>query len=127
MGFSLKSLKDELVSKNLADYGLVAWGQNIGTAGFLFGAIGAVIAGSTTPKHTISIVESSKIAIFPFTNKGIKFDEGKAFDKSEISSAKVSGLLSKTLKIKTTSGKTFSYSISQGADSVKEMLTKLGF
>ena len=27
MGYSLKSLKEELVSKNMANDGLVAWGQ----------------------------------------------------------------------------------------------------
>jgi hypothetical protein len=127
MGYSLKSLKEELISKNLADYGLVAWGQNVGTAGLLFGAIGAGIASATAKKVVISMVENSKIAIFPFTNKEIKYNEGLAFDKTQIESAKLSGLISKTLKIKTTSGKKFTYPVTQGAKDVKEILTRLGF
>jgi hypothetical protein len=126
MGYNLKSLKEELASKNLADYGLVAWGQNVGTAGLWFGAIGAAIASATAKKIAISMVENSKIAVFPFTNKEIKYNEARAFDKTQIENAKLSGLISKTLKIKTTSGKTFSYPITQGAKDVKEMLTRLG-
>ena len=126
MGYSLKSLKEELVSKNLADYGLVGWGQSIG-AWAMFGAIGGAIGGATSSKFVISMVENSKIAVFPFTNKEIKYNEAKAFDKTQIASVKISGLLSKTLKLSTTSGKQFKFPITQGVGDVKEILSRLGF
>lgn len=126
MGYSLKKLKEELSSRNLANYDLVAWGQKSSTVGMLFGAIGGAIAGATSSKFAISMVENSKIAIFPFTNKEIKYSEAKAFDRTQIENAKVSGLLSKKLKITTKTGSKFSFPITQGAGSVKEILTRLG-
>jgi len=126
MGYNLNKLKNELASRNLADYGLVAWGQKSIGGWALFGAIGGAIGGATTPKFAISMVENSKIAVFPFNNKEIKYNEAKAFDKSKIKSATISGLMSKKLTIKTVDGQTFAYPIMQGASDVKEILSRLG-
>ena len=126
MGYNLKKLTEELKVKGLADDGLVAWGQNVNAmAGFLGGAIGGAIAGATTPMHTISC-KGDKIVIIPFSNKEIKYSEGIMIDKSKIKSAKISGLLTAKLKIETTDGKSRAYSITQGKDAVKQILSKLG-
>ena len=128
MGYNLKKLTDELSAKGLADNGLVAWGQNANAmAGFLGGAIGGAIAGAATRMHTISC-KGDKIVVIPFSNKEIKYDEGVMIDKSKIKSAKISsGLWSSKLKIETVSGKSIAYSITQGKDAVKQILSKLGF
>ena len=128
MGYNLKKLTEELTAKGLADNELVAWGQNVNAmAGFLGGAIGGAIAGATTRMHTISC-KGDKIVVIPFSNKEIKYDEGVMIDKSKIKSAKISsGLWSSKLKIETVSGKSIAYSITQGKDAVKQILSKLGF
>jgi len=122
MGYNLNKLRDELMAKNFADEGLVAWGQG-SAGGILFGAVGGAMSGM----YVISMIKGSKIAIIPFSNKEIKYSEGKAFDKSKIKEAKVSGFLGSTLKFTTVDGKTHSYKITQGASDVKEILEKLGF
>ncbi len=120
MGYNLKKLTEELKVKELADDGLVAWGQN--SSGAMFGAVGAALAGM----HTISC-KGDKIVIIPFSNKEIRFDDGLMIDKKEIRRAKVSGLLTAKLKIETVDGKSNSYSITQGKTAVKQILAKLGF
>ena len=119
MGYNLKNLTEELKAKGLADDGLVAWGQNSG--GALIGAVGAGLAGM----HTISC-KGDKIVIIPFSNKEIKYSEGIMIDKSKIKSAKISGLLTAKLKIETTDGRSRAYSITQGKDAVKQILSRLG-
>ena len=118
MGYSLKSLTVELVNKNMADDGLVAFGQN--TTG-----LGGALESLARPMHTISLV-GDKIVITPFTNKEIHFDKAFAFSRNNIASAKVSGLLTGTLKIVMSSGKKYSYNIMQGKSQVKQILNKLG-
>ena len=125
MGYSLKSLKDELCLRNLADGGLVAWGQSA-SAGSLFGAVGGAIAGVTSPKYVISMIKNSQIAFFPFTNKEIKYNEMMAFDRTQITMAKISGLFSKTLKLTMVDGKRFSFPIMQGVGDLKKILLELG-
>ena len=120
MGYNLKSLTSELVNKNLADGGLVAWGQASG--GAFFGAMGAALASM----HTISMKDGN-ILVIPFTNKQIKYSEATIIKKSEIKTAKVSGLLSGKLKIKLNNGKSLSFGITQGKGAVKQILTSLGF
>ena len=120
MGYNLKNLTEELKAKGFADDGVVAWGQN--SSGALFWAIGAGLSGM----HTISR-KGDKIVIIPFSNKEIKYSEGIMIDKSKIKSAKVSGLMTGKLKLETADGKKREYSITQGKDAVKEILSKLGF
>ena len=129
MGYSLKSLKLELEAKNLADYGLIAWGQSTSAvaAGALFGAIGGAIASATSRKYAITMIRGSQIAVFPFTSKEIKYNEAIAFDKSQLAKAKISGLIGKKLVLETYDGKKHSYSIMQGAKDLKTILSNLGF
>ena len=129
MGYSLKSLKAELTSRQLADDGLVAWGQsstgaNVG--GFFGGAIGGAIGAAVTPMYAITMIRGSQIAIFPFTNKEIRYNEAYAFNKNNIERAKLSGLISKTLTIITTNGQKHKYPILQGSGDVKKIFHTLG-
>ena len=114
MGYNLKTLTRDLAEKGLAVDNLVAFGQN---------AIGAVMA-LTSPMYAISIV-NNKIVITPFTNKSIDFDNRTEIDVNDILEAKVSGLLTGTLKIKTKNG-VVKYPIVQGKGAVKQILVKLG-
>ena len=118
MGYNLKKLKNELVEKKYSDNGLVAWGQNNN-----FGALGAL----ASRMLTISQV-GEKIVITPFTNNQILFEGAIAFDKSSIKKAKVGGFLfySSHLKITTTDGQTYKYSIIQGKGAVKQIVKNLG-
>ena len=119
MGYSLNKLKQELTAKDYADEGLVAWGNS--ASGGLFGGAGAAFGGM----HVIS-KKGDSILVIPFTNKEILYDKSCAFEKANISSASVKGLLSKSLIIKTTDNKEFKYAITQGAGDVKTILQKLG-
>lgn len=118
MGYNLKKLKNELVEKKYSDNGLVAWGQNNNS-----GALGAL----ASRMLTISQV-GEKIVITPFTNNQILFEGAIAFDKSAIKKAKVGGFLvySSHLKITTTDGQTYKYSIIQGKGAVKQIVKNLG-
>ena len=120
MGYNLKSLTTELQAKNMADDGLVAWGQS--GSGSLFGAIGGALA----PMHAISKHEN-KILITPFSNKQIKFNECVTISKEDISSAKVGGLFSAKLAIVLKNGEKRTYSITQGKNAVEQILSSLGF
>ena len=120
MGYNLKSLTTDLQAKYMADDGLVAWGQS--GSGSLFGAIGGAFA----PMQAIS-KHDDKILITPFSNKQIKFNECVAISKENISSAKVSGLLSAKLVIVLKNGEKKKYSITQGKSAVKQILSSLGF
>lgn len=120
MGYNLKSLTSELQAKNMADDGLVAWGQN--SSGALFGAVGALLSSM----HTISM-HNDQILIIPFTSKQIKYDECQAINKSDIVAAKVSGLLGAKLVLELKNGKKVKCNISQGKDAVKEILKRFGF
>ena len=117
MGYSLNKLKKELSEKNLADNGLVAWGQNTGTGG--------IIASAISPMFTISKA-GNKIVVIPFNNKTISYDKAISFDLSKIDTAKVKGawLFSK-LVIKTVDGRVYKYSITQGKSAVKQILSSL--
>ena len=119
MGYNLKSLTTDLQAKNMADEGLVAWGQ--AGSGSLFGAVGGAFA----PMHAIS-KQGNKILITPFSNKQIKFNECVAINKDNIASAKVSGLFGAKLVITVKNGETRKYSITQGKDAVKKILSLLG-
>ena len=114
MGYNLKTLTKELSEKGLAEDNLVAFGQN---------AVGAVMA-LTSPMYTISVAKG-KIIITPFTNKSIDFDGRKEIDAKDIVEAKVSGLLTGVLKVKTNK-ETVKYPIVQGKGAVKQILSKLG-
>lgn len=114
MGYNLKTLTKELNENGLAEDNLVAFGQN---------AIGVVMA-LTCPMYTISCA-NNKIIITPFTNKYIDFENKKEIDANDIIEAKVSGLLTGTLKIKTANGVS-KYPIVQGKGAVKQILIKLG-
>lgn len=118
MGYSLKKLKTELLERKYSDNGLVAWGQNNNN-----GAVGALSA----RMFTISQV-GQKIVVTPFTNNEILFEGALAFDKSIIKKAKVGGFLiySSYLKITTTDGQTYKYSILQGKGAVKQIVKNLG-
>lgn len=120
MGYNLKSLTNELVSKNLADDGLVAWGQS--SRGQLFGAIGSAVASM----HVIS-KRGNQIVIIPFSSKEIKYKEGVVINREKIESAKLSGgLFNAKLIINTKSGKQYKYTVTQGKDAVKKILAQLG-
>ena len=82
MAYSLNKLRDELVSKNLSENGLVAWGQNSG--------MGGILPSATTPMFVISSA-NNKIIIIPFNNKQIVYDGGITFDRESILSAKIAG------------------------------------
>lgn len=114
MGYNLKTLTRDLAEKGLAEDNLVGFGQN---------AVGA-IAALSSPMYAISCA-NGKIIITPFTNKAIDFANKKEIDAKDIVEAKVSGLLTGKLKIKTASGTT-SYPIVQGKGAVKQILVKLG-
>jgi len=120
MGYSLKSLKEELVSKNMANDGLVGWGQKSSLVG---GVVGALV----NPMHVISMIENSKILVIPFNNKEIKYNECIFFDKTQLTNAKVSGILGKKLVLKTQDGKKVTLPITQGAGDVKKIISRLGF
>ncbi len=123
MSYDLKSLRQELTSKNVADKGLVAIAQTFSGNGFL----GSLIAETSTKKYAISMI-GSKLAIIPFNYNNIEFESSVAFDKMIIEKAKVTGdgifLLSK-LKILTIDGKMHEYIILQGRKTVKQILKEL--
>ena len=127
MAYSLNKLKEELVSKNLADDGLVAWGQATSNMLSLGGAVGGLLAGITGQKFAISMIENSKIAIFPFTNKEINYNDARAFGRDKLEKVKLSGLFTKTLKLYTVDGNCIKLPLLQGASSVKEIISRLGF
>lgn len=114
MGYNLKTLTRDLTEAGLAEDNLVAYGQN---------ATGAIMA-LTSPMYAISC-SKTKIIITPFTNKNIDFNNRKEIDVKDIENAKVSGLLTGVLKIKTSSG-VVKYPIVQGKGAVKQILLKLG-
>ena len=114
MGYNLKTLTRDLTEKGLAEDGLVGYGQ------IAYGAIAAL----TCPMYAISCA-NNKIIITPFTNKNIDFANRKEIDARNIMEAKVSGLLTGRLKIKTANEVTI-YPIVQGKGAVKQMLVKLG-
>lgn len=117
MGYNLNKLKKELVEKNLADEGLVAWGQNARMSG--------IVSSVTTPMFTIS-KSNNKIMVIPFNNKMISYDKAISFEKNKIESAKIKGIIGSKLVIKTTDGNEYKYSITQGKNSVKQILISLG-
>lgn len=123
MGYNLKKIKAELAEKKLGDNGLVAWGQNMTGTRFWFGVLGSAIAGE---KKQIITKIGDKIAIIPFTNKGIEYNSAIGFDKAKIAKAKVSGIGAYcTLKIYTEDGQKHEYNVSQGKKDVVEMLNLL--
>ena len=125
MGISVKDLKRELGQRGLADNNLVAFGQNVSNVGYLFGAVGSAIAHASAKMHAISI-SGNRIIVMPFTNKEILFDQGVAYSRQNIASAKVSGLLSKTLKLNFVNGQSVKLNITAGAGEVKKMLNMIG-
>ena len=124
MNKKLQNIKDELIKNGLADDGLVAFGQNIATAGIWFGAIGAAIAGSNNTPFTVSMV-GEKIVVIPYDKNGQHFDETEAFPKENIKAIKLGGLIYKTLVITTNDGKKHKFTILQCVKDVKAMLEKL--
>ena len=122
MGYSLKSLTVELVNKNMANDGLVAFGQN--TSG-LGGMIGGMLESLGRPMHAISMA-GEQIIITPFTNKEILFSKAIAFPRKNIQKAKVSGLLTGQLTIVMNNGSKYKYNITQGKSAVKQILERLG-
>lgn len=118
MGYSLKSLTAELVNKNMANDGLVAFGQN--TSG-----LGGILESLGRPMHAISMV-GEQIVITPFTNKEIIFNKAIAFPRKNIQKAKVSGLLTGQLTIVMNGGSEYKYNITQGKPAVKQILSRLG-
>ena len=127
MGYSYKSIKSELTEKNYANEGLVAIGQRHSSAGLWFGAIGAAINSASSNKYAFILVEGSKLAIIPFTNKEIKYAEAKAFDKSKFEILKVSGWIGKQLTIKLVGGQKVVYDIMGGPGDIKEIVNRMGF
>ncbi len=119
MGYNIKTLTSDLVSRGMADGGLVAWGQS--GNGWLFGAMAAI-----APMHAIS-KQGDKILITPFSNSQIKYESCIAIDRASIESAKVSGgLFGGKLTLVLRNGETRKYAITQGKDAVKEILSILG-
>lgn len=128
MGYSIKSLKQELVAKGYSDDGLVGWGNNASaTSGAIFGAVGGALAGAFSKMHVVC-KRGDDILIIPFTNKEILYSNGIVFNKQIIEKAQVKGLfLSKKLVIVTKNGKKSNFPILQGVGDVKAILQKLGF
>ena len=125
MAYNMKSLAQELASKNMADGGLVAWGQNTG-AGSLFGALGGAVSALSKPMHVISKV-GSQLVVTPFTSKEILFNNAVAFNRANMNDAKLKGgLFGATLVITMQSGKTYKFSIMQGKSELKQILKELG-
>ena len=118
-GSGLGKLKKELTENGYAEDGLVAWGN--ASSGFLFGGIGGALGGM----HVIS-KKGDAIYVIPF-GKEILYNQALVFEKQNIASATVKGLLGKKLVVKTKGGKEFKYAITQGAGDVKTILEKLGF
>ena len=119
MGYNSKKLAQDLVAKNMADGGLVAWGQN---SSGLFGALGAALS----DMHVISKV-GNQLVVTPFSNKEIFFEKAVAFKRESIVEAKLKGgLFGSKLVLKMQSGKTYKFSVMQGKSEMKQMLNDLG-
>lgn len=126
MGYNLKKLRNELTEKGFCDEGLIGWGQNVGAAyGILGGAVGGAIGAAKTKMHAITKMGNA-IAVFPFTNNEILYNDAIKIDASGIKKAKVSGLLTGKLVIRLNDNKKVTYSIMQGKSDVKKILKSLG-
>lgn len=117
MAYSLNKLKEELVAKGMAEDGLVGWGQN--------NHIGGVFAAMLSKMHCISKV-GNRLVVIPFSNKEIDFSQAVGFSRDYITSAKVSGMLTGTLKLSLADGTSYTFNIMQGKNDVKEILKRLG-
>lgn len=126
MGNNVKTIAQELKSRNMADGGLIAWGQNSSAMSW-FGTFGGAISSLKTPMHAISKV-GNQLVVTPFTNKETMFDRAIAFNKEAMVDAKVKGgLFGSSLVIKMKSGKSYKFSIMYGKAELKQMLAELGF
>ncbi len=125
MSYEIEDLRKELSSNGVADGGLVAVVQDDNGGGFS----GSLIAEKSAKKYSVSLA-GEKLLIVPFNYEEIEYDNGVAFDKETIETAKVSGdgifLLSK-LKILTKDEKIHTYLVLQGRKELKQMLNILGF
>ena len=123
MSYNLETITKEMVEKDMADDGLVAWGQNSSKMVFWFGLIGAAFASY----HVIS-KKGDRILITPFKSKKIMFEESKYVEKANILSAEIKGgLFGTKLVIKTKDKQKFNINITQGKEAVEQILKLLGF
>ena len=119
MAYNLKKLKQE----NVADEGLVCWGQKKSSAGILFGAVGGAI--SAASNMVVVCKKANNLLVIPFTNKEIQYKNFIAYKTENINSLSISGLLTKTLTIHTKDGQKHKYTINQGIADLKEIIKKI--
>ena len=123
MGYSLNKLKRELTEKNVADEGLVSWGQ-VSSPISMMGAIGGAL--SATAKMVVVCKKDNNIVVIPFTNKEILYKEHVAYNKQSIASISLKGLLTKKLIITTQNGDKHKYTMYQGVSDLKTIISRLG-
>lgn len=129
MGYNYNDVKNELIEKGLADDNLVALGeQPISPAenlGSLILGVKKHLPGSSS--HAIT-KQGDKIVIYPFSTKGILYNEALTLEKSDIVKVSVYNFMVFEVRFKTTIKhfKKLWLPITLGKDDMKQILSLLG-
>ena len=128
MGFNYYDIKNELIEKGLADDGLVALGEKPFNATENLGSLLlGVKKGFSGKSHAIT-KQGDKIVIYPFTTKGVCYDEALTLEKDNILKVSVYNFIVCEVRFKTNikKFKKLWLPITIGKDDAKEILSQLG-
>lgn len=127
MGYNYDNIKDELIEKGLADDGLVAMGSKpIGANENLGSLLLGVKKGFSGKDHAIT-KQGDKIVIYPFTTKGVCYDEAITLEKENIVKVSIYNFMAFEVRFKTNlkGYKKLWLPITTGKDDVKQILELL--
>lgn len=119
-----EQVKQEIISKGIADNGCVAVGYvyNVGWYTFL-GALGGLIVTERSNCKYIFSKRNDEIVIIPYAQRTIMYNQGIVIKKDKIAKTKRFG---SRVTFRLSDKKKTSYVIEKGLDNMKQILVDLG-